>query len=122
MNYDFDYYAGRDLLYPNKPTKPKLEKNHTPAAARSYADDLEQYEKEIENYKDDLNYYNDQHNLRLKEFQDQLRDDFGLTQAQFNVIWHHAWDRGHSSGLQEVYHYFTTFYDMASEFAALEKG
>ena len=122
MNYDFDYYAGRDLQYPSKPAKPKLDRDHTPAAARNYADDLEQYDRDLENYNSNLNYYKGQHNLRLKEFQDRLRDDYDITQAQFNVIWLHAWDHGHSSGLHEVYHYFDDFYEMASEFAALEKG
>lgn len=122
MMYDFDYYSGNDLRYPTKPIKPRLDKNHTPAAARSYADDLEQYEKDIENYNDDLSYYRSQKADRLKELQDRLRDDYDITQAQFNVLWHHAWEHGHSAVLSEVYGYFEDFYDMASEFAALEKS
>ena len=122
MSYDFDYFNGNHLLPPIKPTKPRLKKDHTPAAARSYADDLEQYEKEIEIYQDNLSYYRAQKNMCLKEFQDRLRDDYDLTEAQMFVIWHKAWEHGHSAGLSEVYHYFDEFYDMASEFAALEKG
>jgi hypothetical protein len=122
MSLDFDYYAGRDLQYPTKPTKPKLDRDHTPAAARNYADELEQYEKDIENYNIDLLYVKNEQALRMKKFQAVLRDHYDITEAQFNVIWHHAWDHGHSSGLHEVYHYFDDFYNMASEFAALEKG
>lgn len=122
MSYDFDYFSGKDLRYPMKPKKPKLDKDHTPAAARSYADDLEQYEKEIENYNDELSYCRSRKAARLKEFQDKLRDDYDITEAQFFVIWHKAWEEGHGSGLSEVYHYFDEFYELATEFAALEKG
>jgi hypothetical protein len=122
MSYDFDYFNCNYLLLPIKPSKPRLEKDHTPAAARSYADDLEQYEKEIEKYQDSLSYYREQKNLRLKEFQDRLCDDYDITQAQGFVIWHKAWEHGHNAGLSEVCHYFDEFYEMASEFAALEKG
>lgn len=122
MSYDFDYFSGNDLRYPDKPAKPRLNKNPTPMSVREYADDLEQYEKDIENYNDDLSYYRNQKAARLNKFKNRLRDDYDITQAQFDVLWHHAWEHGHSAGLSEVDHYFDDFYDMASAFAALEKN
>ena len=120
MNYDYDYYSGKDLHYPVKPTKPKLDRDHTPAAARSYADDLEQYEKDLGNYNIDRLYVKNEQALRLKKFQDVLRDDYDITEAQFSVLWRKAWEDGHSEGLHRVVAIFDELYEIASQFAALE--
>jgi hypothetical protein len=122
MNYDFDYYSGSDIKYPNKPSKPKLERNPSSIEARVFAEALEEYEREIESYDEDLSYYKHMKTARLNEFKTVLRDDHDITEAQFNVIWHHAWEHGHSTGLHDVCSYFEDFYELASEFAALEKN
>ena len=41
MSYDFDYYSGSDIRYPEKPVKPRLERNPTAIEARAFADALE---------------------------------------------------------------------------------
>jgi hypothetical protein len=122
--YDFDYYNGMDIVYPTKPTKPTLGRAGVvnSVEAMAWAEALVDYEHELKSYEDDFAYYRAQKGLRLAALQERLRDDYDLTEAQFFVLWHRAWDQGHSSGLSEVYHYFDEFYDMASEFAALEKG
>ena len=122
MSYDFDYYSGADLRYPTKPTKPSLGRNPNSFEARAYADSLEDYERQLEGYQEDKSYYNGQMNLRLVELKNYLIDDYGITEAQMNVLWSHAWDDGHSAGLSEVVSYFDKFYSMVSEFAALQKG
>jgi hypothetical protein len=122
MKYDYDYYSGKDLLYPAKPAKPHLKVGATSAEVREYANELERYEAALVEYNEHRDWYNSQTNLRLKELQDKLRDDYDITQAQFNVLWLRAWEDGHAHGLSEVVNHFDVYYDMASEFAALEKG
>ena len=122
MSYDFDYYSGADLRYPTKPTEPSLGLNPKSFEARAYADALEDYERQLEGYQEDKSYYDGQLNLRLVELKNYLIDDYGITEAQMNVLWSRAWDDGHSAGLSEVFSYFDRFYSMASEFAALQKG
>jgi hypothetical protein len=120
--YDFDYYNGMDIVYPTKPVKPTLGRNADSAEALAWAEALAEYESELNSYNEDFAYYRAQKGLRLAALQERLRDDYDLTEAQFFVLWHRAWEHGHSAGLSEVYHYFHEFYEMASEFAALEKG
>lgn len=123
MSYDYDYYSGRDLIYPKRPSRPSaLPRNATAAEVRHYADQLEVYEGETVIYKELDREYSDKLNGRLKELQTKLRDDYDITEAQFFVLWNKAWEDGHSSGLHEVVSIFDDLYDLASEFAALEKN
>ena len=118
MKYDFDYYCGRDLKYPPRPVKPMLCKDHDPDTVKQYADDLEKYNVDYEEYKTARTEYGLQLNQRKEEFRNHLRGDYGLSQTQFDILWNHAWDHGHSSGLHEVYYWFNEFYEMAAKFAA----
>ena len=121
-SYDFDYYGGMDIVYPTKPTKPVLGRNADSAEAMAWAEALAEYESELKSYEEDFAYYREQKGVRLAALQERLRDDYDITRGQVSILWQRAWEHGHSSGLSEVYHYFDEFYDMASEFAALEKG
>jgi hypothetical protein len=122
VSYDYDYYSGRDLTYPKRPSRPSaLPRNATAAEVRDYADQLEFYEAELESYKDVKAYYNETINRRTKELQTKLRDDYDITEAQLFVLWNKAWEDGHSEGFQRVVGIFDDLYDLASEFAALEK-
>jgi hypothetical protein len=120
--YDFDYYGGMDIVYPTKPVKPVLGRNADSVEAMAWAEALAEYESELKSYKEDCAVYGQEAGHRLKELQERLRDDYNLTEAQFFVLWHRAWEHGHSAGLSEVYHYFNEFYELVTEFAALEKG
>ncbi len=122
MNYDFDYFSGRYLIYPTKPKKPVLPANPRAADAREFADQLEVYETEQAAFREHLDWYNSQIASRQQELCDRLRDDYDITEAQLNVIWRQAWEDGHAYGLREVVSYFERYYEMAAEFAALEKG
>jgi phage terminase large subunit-like protein len=122
MNLDFDYYSGTDLIYPQKPSKPSLSRNPSAAVWRDYADDLEVYEKQLESYKSDLAWYYEQQNIRRLELQTKLRDEYGITEAQMFVLWNKAYELGHSEGLNRVVAVFDELHEVASEFAALEKG
>ena len=94
----------------------------TAAEARIYADQLEVYEAEMTDYNEYKVWYSNQTHLRMKELHDRIRDDYDITEAQFNVLWHRAWEDGHSESLRRVVEIFDELYEMASEFAALEKG
>lgn len=120
-DYDFDYYSGADLLYPLEPSKPSLSRNHSVAEAREYADDLEYYETAMTEYKSDRDWHSEQQNNRLLELQTKLRDEYDITEAQMFILWNKAWVEGHSEGIRCVVALFDEYYDLASEFAALEK-
>ncbi len=121
-SYDFDYYGGMDLHLPIKPTKPVLGRNADSAEAMAWAEALAEYERELNSYKDDFAYYRAQKGLRLAALQERLRDDYDITTGQSTILWHRAWEDGHSEGLQRVVEIFDELYHIASEFAALEKG
>jgi hypothetical protein len=124
MSYDFDYYDGTDFAYPQKPTKPKLTPKHDSVEALAYADALVDYEHEFESYKESLSWYNDSKATRLTLFKDMLRDDHDITQVQFNIIWHAVEASANLGGYmvsQAAVDQFDLLYDMAAEFAAIEK-
>jgi hypothetical protein len=121
MDLDFDYYGGKDLHYPNKPTKPRMGTAPTAAEARAYADALEAYEVKLAEYRDRYDDYTRSINGRLFELKTRLRDDYDITDAQMHLLWAKAWEDGHSEGLARVADIFDELYELASQFAALEK-
>lgn len=120
MDYDLDYYNGKDLTYPASPKKPLLAKDATAAQVREYADRLEVYEAEMVQYREKRDEYNTQSNLRLEELRDRVRNDYDLSQAQFDLLWNRAWEDGHAYGLHDVIYHFEELYDLAAKFAELE--
>ncbi len=122
MYFDFDYFSGKDLHYPNKPRKPTLGRNPDSVEAMAWAEAMVEYERELKSYKEDRDYYSDTINRRLKELQKKLQDDYDITDTQFSILWNRAWEEGHSEGLYRVVGIFDELYDIASEFAALEKN
>ena len=121
MTYDFDYFSGADLYYPNKPTKPRFGNSPTAAEARDYADDIEYYEKAMKEYKFDCDRRTRQINTRIFELKTRLRDEYDITEDQMHLIWGKAYEDGHSEGLCRVVGVFKELYEIASQFAALEK-
>jgi len=115
MSYDFEYYDGRYLKYPTKPSKPTLGRNPTAVDARAFADAFEEFEREYAGYIEDKNFYNSQASARMNEFQDKLMKDYGISQKGFDVIWNKAYSDGHSGGLEEVYSRFDSLYDFLTE-------
>lgn len=121
MSYDFDYYSGSDIRYPEKPVKPRLERNPTALDARAFADAMEEYEREFKAYQEDKSFYQSQASSRKTEFKDKLKKDYDLSDEEFDVIWSEAWDRGHSGGLSEVYSYFDSLYDFVHKYMDANK-
>lgn len=111
MNYDFDYYSGVHLSIPQKPVKPTIGRNPSAVEARAWAEALEEYESALASYNEDLGWYRSEKNALLIKFQDNLRTDYDLEVAAFDVIWSEAWNRGHSAGLCEVYYEFDRLFE-----------
>ena len=121
MNYDFEYYSGVMLRMPEKPVKPRLEHNPSSIEARAYADALEEYEHEMKAYNENLGWYRSEKAALLIKFKDNLRTDYDLEVAAFDVIWSEAWDRGHSGGLREVYYEFDRLFEFLVELKVTKK-
>jgi hypothetical protein len=120
MDYDLDYFGGKDLVYPKTPIKPRLDPKADSTTAMAYARDLAVYESAMISYRELKQEYSRLCGQRQLELQDRLRDDYDLAQAQFDLLWNKAWEDGHSNGLHSVVYYFEEFYELATKFAALE--
>lgn len=120
MSYYFDYYSGKDIQYPTRPKKPVLTSKPTPDDYRAYADQIEIYDAEKSEYNEKVSDYHSKVNERLDKFQQVLMVDYNLLKPQLDVIWGYAWEEGHSAGLQEVYNYFNTYYEMIITFNRLK--
>ena len=116
MSYDFQYYSGEMLRAPEKPAKPRLERNPTAIEARAYADALEEYESALSSYNEDLGWYKNEKKVLLTKFQDKLREDYGLSESAFSVLWNEAYNRRHSGGLHEVYYEFDSLYEFGEKY------
>jgi hypothetical protein len=122
MSYDFEYYSGEMVRMPDKPVKPRLERNANAIEARAYADALEEYESELKSYNEDLGWYKSEKKSLLIKFQDKLRSDYNLSESEFSVLWNEAYNRGHSGGLHEVYHEFDSLHEFATKYLIAIKG
>jgi hypothetical protein len=119
MSYDFDYFSGRHLKYPAKPTKPTLGRNPSSTEARAFADALEEYEREFKGYEEDKRYYQSQMSALHKEFLNKLKADYAMGDEEFDAIWSEAYDRGHSGGLGEVFGEFDRLYDFVNKYTSI---
>jgi ribosome modulation factor len=119
--YDYDYFEGKDLRYPAKPSKPVLTRDPTAAEARAYANSLEGYERDLCAYQEDRDQYDREMTMRGQKLHDRIRDDYDITEDQFLLLWARAHDDGHSESLHRVVEIFEELYELATQFAALEK-
>lgn len=122
MSYDFEYYSGEMLRAPDKPVKPRLERNATSIEARAYADALEEYESDLRSYNENLGWYRSEKTALLLKFTDKLKSDYGLCDTEFDLLWDEAHRRGHSGGLHEVYHEFDALFDFVKKYVNAMKG
>lgn len=87
-----------------RPVKPRLGNKPTSEVAFKYAQDLAAYEKSFELYLEARDVVNKQHKELNKVLKNKLIEDAGLTgHAKAEQCWSKAWDKGHSSGWNEVY-------------------
>lgn len=121
MSYDFEYYSGQMLSMPEKPAKPRLERNPTSIEARAYADALEEYESALASYNEDFGWYRSEKAGLLIKFQDKVRSDYRLSETAFDLIWSEAYTRGHSNGLSQVYHEFDSLFEFLEKYEKATK-
>lgn len=100
----FDYYSGKDLVFPRKPQKPVLSENPTPEEVRQYADRLEECEIEFDKYLELAKEYYKILNAREAEFRNDVRSKYcpEFSDEVFDIIYNKAWEDGHSSGHHRV--------------------
>ena len=124
MSYDFDYYSGRHMVYPIKPTKPTLGRNPSSLEARAWAEALEEYEREFKGYEENKLWYQTERARLEEELQDKLKKDYALSESEFSILWSEAYSRSHSGGLSEVYNEFDSLFDLVGRYilANYEKG
>lgn len=111
-----DYYAGRDVAYPDRPSKPVVSDRESPAAIRAYADALEAYNEAMETYRADKDAYNATLRDRQAELVVDLAAEYDLSPDQATVIFRKAWEDGHSGGIGEVIMIFEELLDMVEAF------
>ena len=116
MDFDLNYYSAEDLFQPLRPSRPILEKTPTSKAALEFANELQEYENRIAEYNQQREENSKVRQERMLELEQNVRDQYGLTQAQFNVLWEKAWDDGHSEGLGRVLEIFDDLDTLVSEF------
>jgi hypothetical protein len=96
---------------PQSPCKPRLKPGHSSREALEYASVLATYEHAHKLYKVELKEYRDDaarlHNIFkwacIQEITGMATDMRPKYLEAVEIAWAMAWDRGHSSGLHEVY-------------------
>lgn len=110
MSYDFEYYNGDHLKSPKKPTRPSAANIKDAVEARAYADAFEDYERNSKSYQEDFTYHKHVKSALMQEFKNVLRDDYRLSQEQFDYLWNIA----DGSYLQEKFNDFDRLYETVS--------
>lgn len=118
---EMSYYEGRDLVYPTRVAKPFLKDRADVAAVRKYADDLEAYNSAAEGFNQELKAYRNEMSARQDTLVEDLAEQYGLTRAQADVLYAHAYADGHSSGLSEVVNLFDDLVTLVTDFQNAKK-
>jgi len=100
---DFDKYKN-DVPLKKYPRKPRPPSPATAAQARAFADELDVYTKLKEEWDAQREVYNQRQAEIEEEFYNDLCEDLGITgHPKAGKLFSIAWEKGHSSGYQEVY-------------------
>lgn len=119
---DYTYYEGNDIPRPTKPAKPLLPTRDADSDAyREYAYYLDTYKVALAKYNTDMANYHEAVNARHAEFREVLRQESGLNENQFSVLYNDAYMRGHADGFYYVEDIFDELLDMVREFNSYSK-
>lgn len=118
MDYiDYHYYLGTDLVYPTPVRKPVIDKKATtPEAFRTFADELEQYEKDKATYLVEYSKVQVVADRRYQELLQLLQDHYQLREDKFMIIWDEAYECAHAYSLEEVVGKFKSLYSFVKKF------
>jgi hypothetical protein len=95
------YYAGKDISYPQRPSKPFLASDD-PKVIRAFATDMEKYLLAKEAYTAQSTAYRNSLQSRKNELKRDLANENNMTIAQADVLFNVAWEDGHSEGIESV--------------------
>lgn len=102
----------------------KLSANHIIDENQSVKWNREQVEAHNENVtqvqKETRQKRNELHNKMMSEIAEAVANEENMTVNQANVLLNEAWDRGHSSGMQEVFGELEDLIFMINQFKAAE--
>lgn len=101
------------LEYPEALSKPRMPINPTAAQAREYADKLEAYEGGKTSHRERIAAYHAETRRLEAQFQADLEEQYGMKgHPKAGALFNKAWERGHSSGYQEVANYYDDLYEL----------
>lgn len=97
------YFKGADLEYPKSPKKPYAPLTGSSEAHFKYATELKSYEEAEKIYKEERAEYYKVMGQRNEEMLERVRAEYPeLTDKQFDIAYHKAYEDGHSSGIESV--------------------
>ena len=94
------------LLYPERLSKPYLQKTHTSAELKQYAILLEAWEKDNAAYVEKRKEVQAQHRLVNEQIELFIKNQANFASIptdKQDKVWSKAWEDGHSAGYHEVY-------------------
>lgn len=98
---------------PQKPLRPVLTKDATPAQIRAYADQIEMYDAHLKEYREQLNHYNARTRQLEDVFKADLEAEFGMVgHVKADLLYSKAWQMGHAHGLREVANYYSDLVEL----------
>lgn len=101
-NLENDAYANKHV-YPVRPDKPRIAPTASPVEFRNHADLLEKYDEQMTAFRVELAHYHAISAALEAEFKSDLEAYFGVSNhPKRDLLYHKAWERGHSAGLSEV--------------------
>jgi CRISPR/Cas system CSM-associated protein Csm4 (group 5 of RAMP superfamily) len=110
---------GERETYPEKPKKPKLSDKANSKEAKQYSEDLALWEYQMEKYEEArliVQKHNDGVEAHVENYIKKAAGLRNFNQAQQDLLWYRAWDKGHSSGYSEVYNCLCNLVEFINEF------
>jgi hypothetical protein len=120
MEYDFNYFSGKDLAKPTKPHRPRLASPHNSIEAFKHAEDFQKYEILLDVYSQDISILNRNKSARRSEMIFTLQTDYDINRKQFDLIWDMA--ESNSDCMQRTIEVFDEYYSLITKFTELELG
>ncbi len=95
---NFEKYKNT-LIFPKKPIKPKLAKDHNLEGLESYKVAFESWQRDMERYEELLKEYRAENRMLQRQFRyDAIREVGLIDHPKAEMAFHMAWEHGHSYG------------------------
>lgn len=104
---NFEYYAGKDLIFPQLLGKPILPRNASATEAKLWAEQMDTWETNNRVIVDQRNKVHSERESRDQQFRADLFKEFGVSDnPKKDKCYALASQRGHSGGYSEIYNEF----------------